>query len=362
MDIAAFQKDLVRWYEEHRRDLPWRKTRNPYHIWVSEVMLQQTRVDTVIGYYHRFLEAFPDIRTLAAADLQEVLKRWEGLGYYSRARHLHAAAGQLADTPEKKVPDAPARFKQLPGVGDYINAAVQSIAFDHPLPVVDGNVKRVLSRLFMMTFPVNQAGGHKEFATAAESLLDRRSPGRFNQAVMELGALACKPARPACRICPVTRFCRAFRENRTADFPRRLAGKKVPHHHLAAGAVWKKNTLLIVLRPPEGLLGGLWEFPGGRLKPGETSEAACRRSVREAVGLTVLVGPRLVRIRHAYTHFKITLDLYWCDFEAGRVRRRGPAAHRWIRPAVLEQYPFHRAVHKCLPALYEAAWPVKGPG
>lgn len=316
-------------------------------------MLQQTQVATVVGYYNRFVEAFPDVRALAEADLQGVLKLWEGLGYYSRARHLHAAASQIINSPEKAVPADPEAFRRLPGVGDYINAAVQSIAFGHPLAVVDGNVKRVLARLFLMDHPVNLPKSHKAFAAKAEMLLAHKDPGTFNQAMMELGALICKPGNPLCDACPVSRFCLAAKEQAIHAFPKRLASRKTPHHHLAVGIIQKKGTLLIVKRPATGLLGGLWEFPGGRLEGKENSDVACQRSIQESVGLTVKVGKRLCRVKHAYTHFKITIDVYMCDHVSGRVRRKGPVGHQWIRPSAISTFPFHKAVHKSLPALYE---------
>lgn len=352
-ELRKFQQHLTFWYENHQRVLPWRETRDPYHIWISEVMLQQTQVATVVGYFRRFIKAFPDVAALARADRQEILKIWEGLGYYSRARHLHEAANQIINSDTKTIPSTPEAFKSLPGVGDYINAAVQSIAFGHPLAVVDGNVKRVLARLFLINDPVNRPQSRKAFAAKAEMLLDHKDPGTFNQAMMELGALICRPGDPRCAECPVSRVCRAFREQSTDAFPRRLSTAKVPHYHLTAGIIQKEDTLLIVKRPATGLLAGLWEFPGGRLKPNEKPENGCQRAILESVGLTVNVGPHLVRVKHAYTHFKITMDVYICDFISGRVRRNGSAAHQWIRPGAIEAYPFHKAVHKSFAALYE---------
>ncbi|MDY6824013.1 MAG: A/G-specific adenine glycosylase [Thermodesulfobacteriota bacterium] len=353
MELKAFQQHLTRWYETHQRALPWRKSRDPYHIWISEVLLQQTQVATVVGYYRRFFRAFPNVQAPAGADHQDILKLWEGLGYYSRARHLHAAANQINNAPEKLIPADPEAFRRLPGVGNYINAAVQSIAFGHPLAVVDGNVKRVLARLFMMDEPVNLSKSHKVFAAKAETLLDHTDPGTFNQAMMEMGALICKPGKPLCDECPVAPFCLALRKQKTHAFPKRVAARKTPHHHLTVGIIQKNGTLLIVKRPEPGLLGGLWEFPGGRLKEQENPETGCQRTIQESVGLTITVGERLTRVKHAYTHFKITMDVYFCDYIAGRVRRNGPAGHQWIRPSAITTFPFHKAVHKSLPALYE---------
>lgn len=348
---AAFRRKLLRWYASNRRDLPWRRSKNPYHIWVSEVMLQQTQVATVIDYYRRFIRAFPDIPALAGADLQDVLKLWEGMGYYARARNLHRAARQLAAAGTATVPGTPDAFQRLPGVGDYINAAVSSIAFGHSLPVADGNVKRVLARVFLIEDPVNRASSHQTFVEKAGLLLNAADPGTFNQAMMELGALVCRPGRPLCDRCPVASMCMAFQNSRTADFPRRQAAKKVPHHHLAAGLVEKRGRFLIVQRPAAGLLAGLWELPNGRVEERENSADACRRAVLESAGLVVSPGRRLARVTHAYTHFTITMDVFACDFVSGRVRRNGPQAHQWIRMGDVCDYPFHKAMHKAFAAM-----------
>ncbi|MDX1708054.1 MAG: A/G-specific adenine glycosylase, partial [Desulfobacterales bacterium] len=211
------QKRLIHWYQTNQRDLPWRRSNNPYHIWVSEVMLQQTQVNTVLEYYRRFIKTFTSVTRLAQADEQSVLKLWEGLGYYARARNLHRAAKSVVQQHGGKIPDTWDAFYSLPGVGDYIAAAVLSIAFDRPYAVVDGNVKRVLSRLHKIKNPVNQPSSNSRFAKAADRLLDERQPGTFNQAVMELGALVCIPRKPLCPKCPVRNWCRAYQTNRTAE-------------------------------------------------------------------------------------------------------------------------------------------------
>src|SRR5512137_2692101 len=219
-DVARLRRRLLEWYQRQRRPLPWRETHDPYRIWVSEVMLQQTQVKTALPYYRRFLRQFPTLRKLAGADLGDVLKRWEGLGYYARARNLHRAAGMLAAGSGGRIPDRWDDFRALPGVGDYISAAVLSIAFDRPHAVVDGNVKRVLARLLAMAAPTNQTASHKIFQAEADRLLDRRHPGDFNQALMELGALVCAPTSPSCTLCPLIRCCAAHRGGTVARYPR----------------------------------------------------------------------------------------------------------------------------------------------
>ncbi len=344
--LPKLRRDLLTWYNAHRRDLPWRRTRDPYRIWVSEVMLQQTQVATVIPFYHRFLQSFPDLGALARADIQVVLKHWEGLGYYRRAHHLHRAARKLVDSGGGQVPDRHRAFKALPGVGDYIANAVMSIAFDQPWAVVDGNVKRVLARLGGIGDPVNQAAAHRVFQQTADCLLDRRCPGTFNQALMELGALVCTPRRPNCPECPWQAPCFARQNDATAQFPTRIRRAPVPKRAMVAGVVCHRGQVLVVQRPSEGLLAGLWEFPGGRRRERETGSAACGRLLRESTGLSVTAERKLIRVNHAYTHFKIVLDLFLCRKAGGRVRLDGPQAFRWIRPAELNTLPFTGACKK----------------
>ena len=350
-EFNRLRNQLIRWYRKDHRVLPWRETNDPYHIWVSEVMLQQTQVNTVLSYYRRFLVRFPDVESLARADLQAVLKAWEGLGYYGRARNLHEAARSIVDDLEGKIPDTLEAFLTLPGVGEYIGAAVQSIAFHRPHAVLDGNVKRLLARLFLIIAPVNRSGSLAAFRGAAADLLDKRNPGTFNQAVMELGALVCKPKNPNCEACPLPSFCQAYQHQQTNDYPKKVKRKPIPEHHVAVGVVLKDNKVLITRRKPEGLLGGLWEFPGGEVKNDETAGQACTREIKEEVALRVGVVSYLTRIKHAYTHFKIVMDVFICSFLSGKIRLTGPVDYRWITLNEIDHYPFPKANHKFIPFL-----------
>jgi A/G-specific adenine glycosylase len=355
IDIELLRKQLVAWYRTHHRDLPWRRSKNAYRIWVSEVMLQQTQVNTVVNYYRQFLKTFPNIKQLAGADLQTILKAWEGMGYYARARNLHRAAKTVVRDHGGRIPKTWEAFHNLPGVGDYIAAAVLSMAFDQPFAVVDGNVKRVLARLYKIQAPVNQAGALNRFKKTAAKLLDSRQPGTFNQALMELGALICKPRNPACDVCPLNPFCRAYKTNQVGRFPRRQPSKVTPQFHIAVGVVFKKDRVLITRRKTEGLLGGLWEFPGGKIKDGESARDACIREIKEEVNLNVRIDRHLAKVKHAYTHFKIIMDVFCCQYISGRVYLRGPAAFRWIRLDEYKNYPFPRANHKFIPLLIRSA-------
>ncbi len=342
---------LVGWYERHQRKLPWRETRDPYSIWVSEVMLQQTQVKTAIPYYYRFLEKFPHTRALAGADTESVLKAWEGLGYYARARNLLRAARVVEESHGGLVPSEYEPFRELPGVGDYIAAAVQSIVFGGAYAVVDGNVKRVLSRLFCMDEPVNRPASMKAFKREADALLDIRRPGTFNQAIMELGALVCRPTSPLCTQCPLARPCGAFGRSLVGRYPLRDKKKKVPEYSVAVGIVEKNGRLLIIRRKEEGLLGGLWEFPGGKHEKVEDARIACARKIREKTNLTVVPEARLARVKHVYTHFKIVMDVFVCRYDSGRVRLNGPVDFKWITKKRIDDYPFPSAHHKYIPKL-----------
>jgi len=347
------RRALTAWYAANRRDLPWRKTRDPYRIWVSEVMLQQTRVITVIPYFNRFMQRFKTLEQLARADVQKVLKCWEGLGYYARARNLHQAAGLVLKEHGGTIPSRWEELRQLPGIGDYIAAALLSIAFGQPYPVIDGNVKRLLARLLTIDAPVNQAEAASIFRQQAATLLEPRDPAVFNQAMMELGALICKPSTPLCRVCPLAAMCRAHQCGCVGDYPRKEKKRPVPRYQIAVGVVFKNDRVLITRRRYEGLLGGLWEFPGGKLAGGESAEAACLREIHEEVNLVVRVNTRLARVRHAYTHFKIDMHVFCCSHVSGRVRLNGPADHRWITLDQLEDYPLPAANHKFIGKLRE---------
>jgi len=361
VDLKWMQAPLISWYRACKRDLPWRWTKDPYHIWVSEVMLQQTQVAAVIPYYLKFSHRFPDIFRLAGADLQDVLMIWEGMGYYARARNLHKAAGMVVNRHRGRIPDDPEAFQSLPGVGDYIAAAVLSIAFDRPLPVVDGNVKRVLARLMKVGVPVNKTSSYKIFRNLAAAMLDHDDPGTFNQAVMELGALICRPKNPDCRACPLSGKCRSHQDKAAASYPVREIKPPVPERRQAVGVVFRGSRVLIVRRPENGLLGGLWEFPSGDIDNGESPEAACVRIMREQAGLDVTVTSLLTRIRHTYSHFRLKADVFICKeasqngpmvaenaagFDASGSTQTSEAINGrgvWVSPDELDRYPFHRA-------------------
>jgi A/G-specific adenine glycosylase len=273
------------------------------------------------------------------------------MGYYARARNLHRAADIVLKKYNGVVPRCWNEFREMPGVGDYIAAAVLSIAFDKPYAVVDGNVKRVLARLQCIEAPANVAGSAKTFKAAAEALMEKRVPGTYNQAIMELGALICKPQNPSCQACPVQSFCEADKLGAAASYPRKKTTGPVPRYHIAVGVVFKKDRVLITQRKTDGLLGGLWEFPGGKIKKGEAAEIACIREIKEEVNLKIRILDHLAQVKHAYTHFRIVMDVFCCEYTSGRVKLNGPIAHRWIKLNKIDQYPLPKANHKFMPRL-----------
>ncbi|MBN2092515.1 A/G-specific adenine glycosylase [candidate division KSB1 bacterium] len=346
--VLEFQNKLLNFFEKNKRSLPWRENHDPYRVWVSEVMLQQTQVIKVLEYYDKFLIKFPGIFHLASADLQDVLKSWEKMGYYARARNLHKAAQKVVQELNGLIPDRYDDFRKLPGVGDYIAAAVMSIAFNQPYPVVDGNVKRVLARLFLIEEPVNLPASKKIFQETAEALMNHQQPGDYNQAMMELGATICKPQHPKCHECPVSEFCRALESGRQAEFPVALQTAPIPEYHLVVGIVQHEERLLLTRRPLNGLLGGMWEFPDGEIESGEALKFACKRMIKEKTNLEVRVETPLTRVRHAYTHFKIVMEVFICRYISGTVQLNGPIDYRWLLPEELAQYPLTGANHKFL--------------
>ncbi len=350
-DARALRRALLRWFSREARDLPWRRTRDPYHIWLSEIMLQQTRVEAAIPYYERFLRTFPTVRDLAGAHEDRVLKAWEGLGYYSRARNLHRAAKVIVEDRGGRWPETAEQWRQLPGVGPYTAGAIASIVSDLPEPAVDGNVLRVLARIFAITDSIDEAAVKAQIYDIAAAILPRKRAGAFNQALMDLGARICVPRRPRCEACPVSRWCEGFARSIQDALPVRRPKKPVPHHDIAVAAIRRSGRYLIGRRPPQGLLGGLWEFPGGKIEPGETPQDAVVREVREETGLRVRVGPRLATVEHAYSHFSVTLHVYACEVLAGRARPRQHSALKWVTRARLGDYAFPSANRRFLDRL-----------
>jgi A/G-specific adenine glycosylase len=351
-NIPAFRRQLLAWYKEAKRPLPWRKSNDPYAIWVSEVMLQQTQTKKVLAYYKRFLKKFPSVRALARAEMDEVLKAWEGLGYYARARNLHRAAKDIVASYKGMIPNEYDRLRRVQGIGPYTAAAVASIAFSQPQAVIDGNVIRVMSRLFLIEKDPKEKQARASIAEYAQQLLDHESPGDFNQAMMELGATLCTPRRPKCMFCPVSEYCLAFQKlDDPARLPVKPPPKEVPHYNIAAGLIWDEGYIFIDRRQENGLLGGMWEFPGGKIETGETPQEAIKREIRKEMNLNIEVGDFFMEVRHAYTHFKITLQVYHCLYKNGEPKLTVATDWRWVKPEELRYYAFAASNKKIIQKL-----------
>ena len=345
-DIAA---RILKWYKRNSRDLPWRNTRNPYYIWISEVMLQQTQVDTVIPYYHRFLSRFPTVETLAEASLQDVLKTWENLGYYARARHLHAAAKEMLAQTGGKIPDNEKELLRLPGIGAYTAAAILSIAFGQRVPAVDGNVRRVLCRLFAIRDPLEDSRTLQHIHELATGLVPVKASSRFNQGIMDLGATICTPRNPSCGLCPVQKSCLAFDLSLQDALPVTRKRGPLPHRQMLAGVVYDGlGRLLIVRRPLRGLLGGLWKFPGGEKGTGKSLKNSLIQEVHKELGIGVRVGKKITAVKHAYTHFRITLHAFRCSLKKGEPKAIKCQGWQWIDPKNLTDVPFSNVDRKIM--------------
>jgi A/G-specific adenine glycosylase len=350
---APFASDLLDWYDKNAAALPWRARHpNPYHVWLSEIMLQQTQVETVKPYFERFLEAFPTVHALAAAPLDDVLKRWEGLGYYSRARNLHKTAITVAGELGGIFPQTVDELLKLPGIGRYTAGAVASIAYGIPAPVLDGNVIRVFSRLIDLEADVTQPKTQAQLWSLAEDWLPEVRAGDYNQALMELGRTVCKPRSPLCEACPIQEFCAAYANGTQQERPVRQKKSATPHYDVAAGIIRDETgRILIAQRPLEGLLGGLWEFPGGKKEADETLPDCLKRELREELGIEVEVKAFFVSVRHGFTHFKITLHAFECRYIGGEPQKLGVHDWAWVTEADFDRYSFGKADREVIAAI-----------
>ena len=354
---TRFREALLHWYQDHRRALPWRENHDPYRIWISEMILQQTRIDQGLPYFERFLAAFPNVEALAAAPLDNVLKAWEGLGYYARARNLHRAARMIVEEHDSRIPDTMEAISTLPGIGPYTAAAVLSIAYNRDHPVVDGNVIRVLCRLFEIREDPRNTATKRELLRVAEHLLPEGEASDFNQAMMELGSLVCTPRNPQCPECPVGECCRARHLEDPSILPIKPPKQRKPHYDVTAGIIrGQDGRILLAQRPASGLLGGLWEFPGGKQEPGESLEECLKRELREELRIEVRVDERLPSVKHAYSHFAITLHGFACTHLSGEPQAIDCADWRWIRPEELSDFALPRADRKLLDAMREVEY------
>jgi A/G-specific adenine glycosylase len=333
---------LLQWYRLNQRNLPWRDPlrADPYAVWVSEIMLQQTRVETVIPYFEKWMKLFPTVGALAAASEQDILHAWEGLGYYSRARNLYKAAQRVVEKYHGEIPRDLDELRQLPGIGRYTLGAIASIAFDMNVPALDGNIKRVYARVFDIAEPVDVSTGEKILWDLAEKHLPDKDAGDYNQALMDLGATICVPKNPRCLICPLMKLCKA-RENGTQNQrPVKLPKKEIPHHIHAAGVVVERGRVLLAKRPSKGLLGGMWEFPNGRVK--RNPFAGLAAALKTGYDLRLRDVPQRVRksaalgiVHHGYSHFSVSVYVYACELASKPTGEN----LKWVAIKDLDEYP-----------------------
>jgi A/G-specific adenine glycosylase len=340
-DSAQFHARLFAWFAEHQRDLPWRKLYDPYHVWISEIMLQQTQMERGVEYFKRWLEQFPDPRSIVETLEREVLKAWEGLGYYSRVRNIRKAAAIMAEQHGGQVPRTYEQLLALPGIGPYTAAAIMAIAYNQPYPVIDANVERLFARLLDNARPVKEKFFQQELHGVLQELLADASPRDLSQALMELGALVCTPRNPDCANCPVQGECRAYRAGTVAQRPVARPRPEKIEIIMACAIVEHEGRMFIQQRREDDVWGGLWEFPGGRLKEGESPEQAASRELIEETEIRAVKLRPFTTVVHHYTRYRVTLHSYFCQ-ALGQPRPKLHAAsqYRWVDFEELAHYPF----------------------
>jgi A/G-specific adenine glycosylase len=345
---------LLAWYDLNKRDMPWRRSRDPYAIWLSEIMLQQTRVDTVVAYWTKFMTRWPAITDLADAPIDDVLAMWAGLGYYARARNLHATAKKVRDEHAGRFPSDPEAVRALPGIGRYTAGAILSIAFGQAEPLVDGNVIRVLARVHALKGHAKETALQKRCWELAGDLVPKARPGDFNQALMELGATVCTPSNPKCSTCPIAAACLAREQDRQHEIPGVPPKAKRPHRHVDAAFVVRDGAILLVRRPDEGLLGGLWELPSAERSSKEAPGSALAATLK-SLGLRATTGDRVASVDHAFSHFDMTLEAFACE-AGGRVSKSETV--RWVAREKLADYGVGAATKRAIESAFaESAQP-----
>jgi A/G-specific adenine glycosylase len=347
--IRKIRNALLRWYDLNRRDLPWRRSSDPYAIWISEAMLQQTRVETVIPYWERFLATYPTVESLARADLDEIYAVWTGLGYYSRARNLKYAAESIVADYDGRLPESAAELRELKGIGRYTAGAIASIAFDREEPLVDGNVIRVFARVLGIRQDSSSKAVIERLWNVADILVRGPRPGDLNQALMELGALLCSPGKPDCPACPIRKHCDAHARGDAADLPIKKPKPKPRPMRAVAAYIERDGKILVVRRPEKGLMAGLWEFPGGEIGPDDEGKDRCAEILQDVVGLGIRNPISIGHVEHTFTHRRLDLEIFRCRARpAERVARSGYVAHRWIAPSAFQKLAHAGSTRKAM--------------
>lgn len=346
--LHAIAVPLMRWYQKNKRPLPWRETRDPYKIWISEIMLQQTTVNAVIPYYQKWIKQFPDFQSVASASTQKILRAWQGLGYYQRARNLHATAKIIMAQHQGKLPNDIQIIRELPGFGSYTTGSVLSIAYGLRLAIVDANIRRILMRLFQI-FDMPKPSYDKKFLPLLTKIIPQNDPGTFNQALMELGALVCRNKNPLCNTCPISRWCAAYDKGTQEIIPSQIT-KKITTVRAVVAIIERNGKFLIRKRASKGLLADLWEFPGGKIEPGETPLTALRREIREELKCEVKNPAHLMDLQHFYTSFRVQLSAYRCVLDGDP---KCSQSRVWVRKKLLKNYPMPSGSAKLIAQLFD---------
>jgi len=351
--VHEIGRKLVAWFRKNQRALPWRRDYSPYAVWVSEVMLQQTQVIKVIPYFEKWMEHLPDPAAVAKAEEGQLLRLWEGLGYYSRVRNLQKAAQKIVQEHGGRIPSDEKALRQLPGIGPYTAAAVLSLAFNSDVPVVDGNAERVATRILDLDRPVKTTESRKVIEETLREWLPKGKAREFNQAVMELGATVCRPLHPACKACPIKPFCRAHRIGTVLQRPVRAPRTPTEAVTAAIGIIGDDGKVFIQKRPPDGLMAHLWEFPGGKVKGKESPEECLHRELREELGVRVSILEKVAEIQHAYTKFRVRLHAFRCELDppAQKMKLGAAVEGRWVSLDELDDFAFPSANRRLIHAL-----------
>ena len=341
--MKTISKKLNKWYNKNNFLFPWRQNTNAYNIWISEIMLQQTQVNTVVAYYNKWMEVLPTISQLALADIEKILKLWEGLGYYQRAHNIHESAKILVKKHDSIIPNNYIDLIDLRGIGDYTASAILSIAYAQKYPAIDSNLKRVISRLAGISNSRNIISESKNFVM---DLMNYYNPGDINQSLMDLGREVCLPNNPKCSICPIDKHCIANTSNKVSLYTHLKQKKRIPTFNVSVGIIWNKNKILISKRKKRGVLGGLWELPGGKAEHNESSVTCLYREIKEEIGIEIKNPDQIGKIKHQFSHFRIHLTGYHCFYHSGKEKANSSEEIKWISPKRIIDYAFPRATLK----------------
>ena len=334
---------LLKWYNLQNINLPWRINTNSYRIWISEIMLQQTQVDTVIPYYIKWMKQYPTLKDLSKADLDDLLYLWQGLGYYNRVKSIYQSVKMINDQFNGKIPNSYKLLISLNGIGDYTASAILAIAFNKHYIPIDGNIKRIVSRVNKYNNSSKDLDSYKNFTL---DLVSKQQIGDSIQALMDLGRIICKPKIPLCNICPIQKHCLSYNDDVVDLFPKKIIRKKIPTYNVVVAYILKGEKFLISKRPKTGLLSNLWELPGGKIEKNETKEFSLLREIKEEINITIKIEKEVGTIMHQYSHFKVIITLFICTYKSGKAKPKASQALKWIKEKEKKEFAFPTATHK----------------